>query len=289
MEPTCDQIRHAAYDRWERRGRAHGHHEADWHGAERELAFSLNYRTIAEYPLTSPEWRTLGERPLRRCRFCERTGDPSAFGRPRAVVPGLSAAPSLSTAEICDDCQGEWRDPLDREFREFWDAIRSDPVGGESEGLDRPPFSIAVFKAIVAAGILILPEAELPAVVDTMEWVTNPDPDCDDHLFAASCCQVYTAPFLEDRSSLGVARRVDDEAPLPDLLVLLGHGGILVQVPVPLSLRDQDLDGLAVRQLRRSLVGGIGPEFQEARHRVLPLALSRRRPRGERRHPSLAS
>ena len=53
-----------------------------------------------------------------------------------------------------------------------------------------------MFKAFTA--ILILPETELPAVVDTMEWVSNPDHDCDDYLFAGSCCQVYSAPFLGD-------------------------------------------------------------------------------------------
>jgi hypothetical protein len=287
MRPTFDQIQHAAYERWERRGRVHGHHEADWYGAEDELAFLMSYRMIAEYPLTSAERRILGDRPVRRCRFCERSGGPSAFGPARAVVPGLSERPSLLTAEICDDCQREWRDPLDQELGEFWESLRADWVGPDGQG--RPQFTIGVFKALIAGGILVLPEAELPAVVDTIEWVSNPDLDCDDHLFAASCCQVYAAPFLKGLSGIRVARRVDDEAPLPALLVFLSHGGILVQVPVPLCLRDQDLDGRAVQQPRRSLVGGAGPDFQEARHRVLPLALSRRRPRGERRHPSLAS
>jgi hypothetical protein len=291
MGPTSDQIRHAAYERWLRRGRIHGHHDTDWYGAEKELAFLLNYQTIAEYPLASGERRILGDLSIRRCRFCERTADQVAFGPARAVVPGLSGNPSLFTAEVCDDCQGDWRDPLDDELRGFWEALRADGVGLDAHG--QPPagpiFSIGVFKALIAGAILILPETELPAVVDTMEWVSNPDHDCDDHLFAGSCCQVYSAPFLKDLSGISLARRVQAEAPLPDLLYFLGHGGIVVQVPVPLCLRDQDLDGRDVHRPERSLTGSAGPDFQEARSTVLPLALSRRRPRRELRRPSIAS
>jgi hypothetical protein len=291
MEPTSDQVQHAAYERWERRGRIHGYHEADWLGAEKELGFLLNYRTIAGYPLASAERRILGNPSIRRCRFCERTADPAAFGPIQPVVPGLSTTPSLFTAELCDDCRADWRDPLDRDLREFWEALHADWLGldgpGRPAGL--PNFSIGAFKALIAGAILISPAAGLPDLVDTMEWVSNPDHDCDDHLFAGSCCQVYTGPFLDEWSGVSLARRVDDEAPLPALVVFLGHGGIVVQVPVPLCLRDQDLDGLAVRQPERSLVGGTGPDFQEARHRVLPLTLSRWRPRGGLRHPSLAS
>jgi hypothetical protein len=291
MGPTSDQIQHAAYDRWLRRGRIHGHHDADWYGAEKELAFLLNYRTIAEYPLASEGRQVLGDPSIRRCRFCERTASPAAFGPARAVVPGLSGNPSLFTVEVCDDCQADWRDPLDDALREFWEALRADRVGLDADDRShaRPSFSIGVFKALIAGAILILPETELPAVVDTMEWVSNPDPDCDDHLFAGSCCQVYAAPFLQARSGISVSRRVEAEAPLPDLLVFLGHGGIVVQVPVPLCLRDQDLDGRAVHQPQRSLTGGTGPDFQEARAVVLPLALSPRRPREERRRPLMAS
>ena len=287
MGPTSDQIQHAAYERWERRGRIHGYHNADWYGAERELTFLLNYQTIAEYPLSSEQRRVLGETSIRRCRFCERTSDQATFGPARAVVPGVGGDPSLFTVEVCADCQADWRDPLDNELREFWEALRANRV--ELNTPDLPIFSIGVFKALIVGAILVMPESELPSVVDTMEWVSNPDHDCDDLLFAGSCCQVYAAPFLEDRSGISLARRVDADAPLPDLIYFLGHGGIVVQVPVPLCLRDQDLDGRTVHQLERSLTGGTGPDFREARGTVLPLALSRRRPRREHRRPSIAS
>ena len=66
MEPTSDQIQHAAYERWLRRGRIHGHHDGDWFGAEKELAFLLNYQTFVEYPLVSAEPRVLDNASIRR-------------------------------------------------------------------------------------------------------------------------------------------------------------------------------------------------------------------------------
>ena len=92
MRPTSDQIQHAAYERWLRRGRIHGHHDTDWYGAEKELAFHLNYRTIAEYPLASEKREGAG-----------RSFDPAvpllrADGRPGPVAAGRRAG---SLGEIC--------------------------------------------------------------------------------------------------------------------------------------------------------------------------------------------
>ncbi len=197
----------------------------------------------------------------------------------------------MFTNEVCDDCQEDWRDPLDTEFRAFWESLANNGLGLDSHGEshDRPVFSVAVFKSLIAGALLILPEAEIPSVLDTIEWVSNPDHDSDDQLFAGAICQVYAAPFLKDRSWVSLARRVNPDAPLPDLIYFLARSGIIIQVPVPLCLRDQDLDGRAVHLPERSLTGGDGPDFQESRSSVLPLVLSRRRPRLERRHSSIAS
>jgi hypothetical protein len=291
MRPTSDQIRHAAYERWQRRGYTHGRDREDWQAAEKELTFLLNYRTITEYRLDSGARLVLGDTSPRRCRFCERASDQVGFGPPRPVLPAVIGNRSLLTAEVCDDCQRDWRDPLDAEFRAFWESLGADGLGrdphGEPQG--RPAFSVAVFKSLIAGAILILPEAELPSVLDAVEWVSNPDHESDDRLFAGACCQVYSARFLKNRSWISLARRVDADAPLPSLLYFLGHGGVMIQVPVPLCLRDEDLDGRAVHQPERALSGGDGHDFQETRVTLLPLVLSRRRPSRERRHPSIAS
>ena len=279
MRPTSQQIQHAAYDRWLRRGCSHGLDRDDWHAAEKELSFLLNYRTIAEYPLDSGSRLVLGDTSPRRCRFCQRASGQVAFDPPQPVVPDVVGDSSLFTSEVCNDCQKDWRDPLDTEFRTFWEALRAVASGfdGHDRPQTRPVFSVAVFKSLIAGAILILPEGELPSVLDAVEWVSNPDHESDDQLFAGACCQVYSAPFLKNRSWISLARRVDAEAPLPHLICFLGHGGTIIQVPVPLCLHDEDLDGRSVYQPERALTEGYGPDFQETRGTVLPLVLSRRR------------
>ena len=51
MLPTRDQIERAAYDRWIRRHRSHGHDRDDWIGSENDLTYLLNYQTVVEFPL----------------------------------------------------------------------------------------------------------------------------------------------------------------------------------------------------------------------------------------------
>ena len=79
-------------------------------------------------------------------------------------------------------------------------------------------------------------------------------------------------------------RRIDDEAPLPYMLYFLARGGIVVQVSVPLSVRDQDLDGRGARLPVRSLTVGEGPHYREVRPTVLRLVdpATRARARGRR-------
>ncbi len=72
MRPTSEQIQHAAYERWLRRGYSHGRDRDDWLAAEKELTFLLNYRTIAEYSLDSGDRSVVGKASSPRCRFCER-------------------------------------------------------------------------------------------------------------------------------------------------------------------------------------------------------------------------
>ena len=86
MRPTSEQIQYAAYDRWQRRGYTHGRDGDDWHAAEKELTFLLNYRTIAEYPLDSQDRIVLGTASPRRCRFCERVES----GRVRCPAPRIA-------------------------------------------------------------------------------------------------------------------------------------------------------------------------------------------------------
>jgi hypothetical protein len=289
MRPTFDEIRCAAYDRWERRGGIHGGDRDDWYAAQKELTFARSYRTIVDFEFDGPG-RVLGDAnaPVRRCRFCERTPGDGEFGRPRPVVPDRA---SLLSAEICDDCQFDWRDGLEDEFRRFWARLQCDGLSGPG-GLEhgpRPLFSVAAFKSLVAGALLIVPGAQLPFFVDALEWVSNPDHDSDDRLLHLAECWFYRAPFLGEGARASLARRVDDEAPVPYMLFFLSFEGIMVQVPLPMCLRDADLDGREVVHPGRALAAGFGPDFREAHGVLIPLAVSGRRPSRERRRPSIAS
>src|SRR4051794_22987655 len=122
MRPTSEQIQHAAYERWLRRGYSHGRDRDDWLAAEKELTFLLNYRTIAEYSLDTGDRSVVGRASSPRCRFCERTSSKLKSGPRPSVVPGNLGNAPPSTTEICEDCQGDWREPLDAEFRAFRDS-----------------------------------------------------------------------------------------------------------------------------------------------------------------------
>jgi Protein of unknown function (DUF2934) len=266
MRPTVDEVRTAAYDRWERRGWTHGGDGDDWLAAETELTFHARYRTVVEMSLDGPDRRVLARGAGRHCCFCERTPGQADFGDPRPVVPGRS---SLLTAEVCDDCQFEWRDGLAEDFDRFWARLER----------GRPQFTVASFKALVAGALLILPGRELPLFVDTLEWVSNPDHDADNRLLDGAGCVVYRAPFLEPGARASLVRRVDDDDPVPYMLYFLASDGIIVQVELPMCLCDEDLDGREVERLQRVFSAGRGAEFREARAVLLPLSVAERRPR----------
>jgi hypothetical protein len=272
MLPTDDQIRRVAYDLWQRRGRTHGYDRHDWDTAERQLTFSMNYATIVKYALDDPGMVVLGERPTRYCRICERTSAHVAFSAARAVFAGIGPT-SLFSEAVCDACQASSRDPLVPEFERFWNALAADAGACCVEGDlgARELYSLPVLKTLIASALLIMPEDELPYFVDTLEWVNNPYPNDDARLFADTVCHAYIAPFLKGRSWSSLARRIHAELPLPYMICFLSRGGIVLQLPVPLCLRDQDSDGRMVPMPECSLTAGEGSGFQEARATVMRL------------------
>jgi len=288
MLPTYHEIEHAAYELWLCRGKLHGFDRVDWLAAENELTFSMNYRSIVEYPLDAPGMLILGERPERYCRFCERTCAQVAFGGLRSVVPGLRHT-SLFTEALCDDCLHGCLEPLTPGFDRFWQALSAESAGRD---LDSAPaasglYTTVVLKSLVAGALLIMPETELRYFVDALEWLSNPNHDDDASLFVGAFCHVQIVPSLNDRSWAGLARRIDDQLPLPYMLYTLARNGVVVQIPLPLCVRDQDLDGRAVRVPVRSFAHGIGvgSGFQQNRALVLPVTISGEWPRSKRPRP----
>jgi Protein of unknown function (DUF2934) len=277
MRPTRDQIERAAYDRWIRRDRAHGHDRDDWIGSETELTFLLNYNTVVEYPLDSSTSLILGDSI--RCRFCERTSPHATFSRPRPVVQG-PAERVLFSAQVCDECQQDCRDPIAIHCERFWKALHA---GGDVHRRvqRRDVDALAVLKSLVTSALLIMPENELAYFADTLDWVNNPDHEYDGGLFTDTFAQVYDAPFLREQSSIALARRIDDEAPFPYMISFLSWRGIVIQISLPMSVRDQDLDGRSEQAAQRSLISGDGRGYYEARPAVLRLVEHVRRPRAE--------
>jgi hypothetical protein len=283
MRPNVEQIERTAYDRWERRGWNHGGDRDDWYAAETELTFHANYRTIAEYALGGPERRVLGDGAVRRCRFCERSARAADFGAPRPVVADRTF---LLSGEVCDDCQSDWREGLDATLRDFWGRLRRE---GPPDPRSQTRFSVAAFKAMAASALLIMPNSELRYFGDTLEWVSNPDHDSDDQLLEGAACRVYHAPFLGQDPRMILTRRVDEDEPFPYMLCLIECDGVMVEAPVPMCLRDEDLDGRTIEYPERIPMAGHGRDFREARGVLLPLTLSPRRAGRGVRLPAIAS
>jgi hypothetical protein len=261
MLPTRDQIEHEAYNRWIRRDRAHGYDRHDWLGAENELTFLFNYRTVVEYPLHPNRPLIVGADDPRRCRLCERAVGHIPFSEPRPIMQ-VAGDTSLFSAEICDECQADCRDPLACHSHKLWDALSA---GVDSlQYLPRRLNLIAAFKSLITSALVVMPLSDLEYFSDTLEWVSNPDFEYDGGLLTGNFCRVYFAPFAEDAGWINLSRRVDDEAAMPYVLLFAGWRGIVLQVPIPLCIRDQDLDGKDVRIPERSPASGREPHFQQA-------------------------
>ena len=283
MLPTEEQIRQAAFDRWQRRGRVDGLDRDDWLRAQDELTFRLNYLTIVEYHLGDSE-----RPPPDRSAIADPTGSGewaagaryalagSASGRKRGLVSTrrgrcsrVGARPRLSQKRSAPECASSIRDALEDNYVRFWDCLTDDREGrpGAVEH-----YSFGALKGLVACALAIMPEAELRHFVDTLEWVSNPDPDRDGPLFREQAtCLVYTADFLRERSWASLARRVDQQALFPYMIFFLAHGGIVLQVQLPLCIRDHDLDGRPVRIPCRSFSAGEGAQFEQAKQLEFPI------------------
>jgi hypothetical protein len=273
MLPNHDQIRRAAYDLWLRRGRVHGFDRDDWFAAENELTFSLNYRTIVEYPLNGPGMLVLGGRTSRVCRLCEQSSPPATFSVPRPVVPGIGAR-SLMTLGVCDHCQTPGLDSLAEAAKHFWNGVLEGPATDGALVAERAArlFALPVFKSLVVGALLVMPEIELSYFLDTLEWASNPDQAADERLFLGETCRIYVTPFVVTPSAISLARRVAESRALPYMLCFVARGGIAVQFQVPLCTRDADLDGGQLRLFERPFPAGAGAPGPRSHSWVIGLA-----------------
>ena len=88
-----------------------------------------------------------------------------------------------------------------------------------------------------------MPEGELQAFEDAIEWVGNPDHEFDARVFHGLDCTLHVLPAPHPTPWIALARRTNPEATVPFMLFFLGTGRVVYQLAVPLCVRDEDLDG----------------------------------------------
>lgn len=265
MHPNHDQIALAAYHRWQRRGHAHGWHSYDWLAAEQELIFALNYELIANYRLDGIAPRDLGDEDDPRCRFCEATPPRASFESPRLALPASLGNESLRSFEVCDDCHAAHAESIGTDLDRFVAAMKRGDLR------DRSYDPVAAFKGLVRSALAVVPEEEMQFFEDAIEWVSNPDHDLDSRSIGGMDCYLHALPDAWSFSWVAIARRLDDAEPFPYLLAFFGTGNLVFQVPLPLCVRDEDLETTwTVPRVPSSFGVGRGPI--ESRLVVVPLA-----------------
>jgi hypothetical protein len=264
MTPTREQIRRAAYERWERRGRIHGADQEDWVAAEMDTMFRLNYETVAEFWLDSQRPLMLGQDRARRCRFCEHSQPPASFSATVPVIPRQLVNASLFTRELCDGCAEQFAATIDVELSHFWKSLKPFPAGKAArQPLERPTsIPAAAYKSLIKSSLLVMPESELDRFLGTIEWVCNPNDRLDLAQFEDSLCLLYRSHASQGPAWASLCCRTDDGAPLPYALFFLGAEELVLQVQLPLCTRDQDLDGKAFHTPRRSFSAGTGADLK---------------------------
>lgn len=232
MLPSSDQVRLHAYYRWEKRGYGHGAHFDDWVVSEQALLFSLNYEVLARHALDGPVAYRLGRSRPRICRFCEQAEPRTRFSEPVPVLPGSA----LVALDQCEECRLQFLDDLDAALGAF--------LSGTTRGVVPDSVPVAAYKGLVKTALSILPRDDLDLFPDAVEWVCNPDHDLDGGPFS----RMGMGLFLHQGAALSesfvaLARKTDDDEPMPSALFFLGGPGYSVSMALPLCMRDEELEG----------------------------------------------
>lgn len=242
MIPTIDQISRAAYFRWLRRGHDHGRDQDDWLAAEQEVLFAMNYEVAVHHVLDAATTQYVGSPRRRVCRFCERAAPATTFAEVRPALSEALGNRSLLTYEECDECHELFAEGIEADLHTFLARVRAGLGPGGRPTMPQR-ISIAALKGLARMALSIMPATELHSFEDTIEWVGNPDHEFDGRLFGQLGCELHVMPSALAHPWVALARRKDSEAPMPYMVLFLGTGNIVVQAPVPLCIRDEDLDG----------------------------------------------
>ena len=267
MFPSPEQIRMAAYFRWQRGGGHHGRDQGDWAAAEQDLLFALNYRVVAHHRLDDPAEHRIGDGRRKVCRFCEQSAPRTAFSGPHRTIPEALGNTSLLSCDTCDECRASFARGIEAEFVAFARPF----LGGPARPI-APGMPIGAYKGLASMALSLIPARELDVFRDALEWVSNPDHAQDLGSFGALGCYLHHAPSPAGHPWAALARRAEADAPFPYMLFFLGTPAVTFELPMPLCARDEDLDGDVLIVPRVAHPGAPFPAIADGPSTFLPIA-----------------
>ena len=146
-----------------------------------------------------------GRRPRRR--FCEQSPPLRLVlvHSPR-VARGGREQDALDAGDSATNAPLQFAQTIDQDFSTFWESLDGLRTGTASFRELHTPNGIPIpaYKSLIRMALSIMPEAELSAFTDAIEWVGNPDHHVDKGLFNGVGCLVYQvhAPFQTPWTSL---------------------------------------------------------------------------------------
>ncbi|MDB5349801.1 MAG: hypothetical protein JWN86_1048 [Planctomycetota bacterium] len=268
MRPTIDQIRTAAYGRWERRGRVHGFDRADWNAAEKQQILFVNYRVLTADRLDSEAPRAIGDPSRRRCRFCRQATPRAEFSSRVRIIPDYLGPGSPVAFDQCQECASHFSETVDPGLAQF---VRPFLVGSSSTLPGAAGIAVDAYKGLVRLALSVMPVSDLEDHEDTVEWVSNPDHDFDLNVFRDLTCTVHVVPAAFPASWVALAKLKDDREAWPSMLFFLGTSHVVFQILVPLGQRDSDHDGVPITVPDILPPSPFGPEHEPIARVMLPI------------------
>jgi len=133
---------------------------------------------------------------------------------------------------------------------------------------------VALYKCLTKMALTIMPAAELPAFANAIEWIRTPDHNANLGCFEGHWCYFYfiPGPQFYQHAWATLLRRVDDRAHLPHMLFIIGTMNIIFLSMVPLSSKDDFLQGQEFYFPRLGLPVGAWYEFGPATVQKIPLS-----------------
>jgi hypothetical protein len=241
MTPSLEQIRTAAYNRWQHRGAGHGWHEADWSEAEQALLFALNYR-IEHFWDSAAVLGGFDHRindafanSRRVCRFCEQAEPRTTFDARSSILPSTFEFPSHASRELCDECAEGFLATTEEPLTAFFSEVL--------ECATPSSLTLNAYKGLLLAALCVMPASQIECCADAIEWLAGSGEDFEPKTLNVPNPIVHTFRIETGRSWFALASRTDPDALVPAILAFVGHPKFTVEYAIPFCTADDELDG----------------------------------------------